>query len=226
MLKSVNIKLSPKIGGDDVVDVMDLRWRRGGDVVVDQRWLVMEEGDDGSGGGWPEFGRSGAGYLSIQVGSTVFEAGDEMDEDIQKTDKEETQSPKPSKESSTEISTKEPVSEEHQSSTPHTEQPESSHAMETDASDSEASIEEYYEENVDHRAQTDKLIEETMSNLDKISKAGVDERAKLLKSLNRVSETLEADSALKEEMKNMAESNTTISGNVTNLTKLLKMPNC
>ncbi|GKA27762.1 hypothetical protein Tco_0713930 [Tanacetum coccineum] len=215
----------------------------------------------------------------------MFEAGDEMDEDIQKTDKEETQSPKPSKESSTEISTKEPVSEEHQSSTPHTEQPESSHAMETDASDSEssscsetfrpynntypvtnherywfknlltyflealyaqvaednwtkyeevvasyvdlrASIEEYYEENVDHRAQTDKLIEETMSNLDKISKAGVDERAKLLKSLNRVSETLEADSALKEEMKNMAESNTTISSNVTNLTKLLKMPNC
>ncbi|GKA27763.1 hypothetical protein Tco_0713931 [Tanacetum coccineum] len=50
-------------GGDDVVDVMDLRWRRGGDDVVDRRWLVMEEGDDGSGGGWPEFGRSGAGYL-------------------------------------------------------------------------------------------------------------------------------------------------------------------
>ncbi|GJX14079.1 hypothetical protein Tco_0205837 [Tanacetum coccineum] len=42
-------------GGDDVVDVMDLRWRRGGDDdVVDRRWLVMEEGDDGSGGGWPE----------------------------------------------------------------------------------------------------------------------------------------------------------------------------
>ncbi|GJY93864.1 hypothetical protein Tco_0509646 [Tanacetum coccineum] len=63
---------------------------------------------------------------------------------------------------------------------------------------------------------------ETMSNLDKISKAGVDERAKLLKSLNRVSETLEADSALKEEMKNMAESNTTISSNCASISKSLK----
>ncbi|GKE74172.1 hypothetical protein Tco_1536213 [Tanacetum coccineum] len=68
-----------------------------------------------------------------------FEAGDEMDEDIQQADKEETQSPKPSKESSTEIPTKEPVSEEHQSPTPHKEQPESSHAKDTDASDSESS---------------------------------------------------------------------------------------
>ncbi|GKG33741.1 hypothetical protein Tco_0433900, partial [Tanacetum coccineum] len=60
------------------------------------------------------------------------------------------------------------------------------------------------------------------SILQKISKAGVDERAKLLKSLNRVSETLKVDSALKEEMKKMAESNTTISGNITNLIELLK----
>ncbi|GKB60952.1 hypothetical protein Tco_0917138 [Tanacetum coccineum] len=43
-------------GGDDVVDVA-------AGVVAWLRWLVMEEGDDGSGGGWPEFGRSGAGYL-------------------------------------------------------------------------------------------------------------------------------------------------------------------
>ncbi|GJS04157.1 hypothetical protein Tco_0320665 [Tanacetum coccineum] len=56
-------KVAWRSGGDDVVDVMDLRWRRGGDDVVDRRWLVMEEGDDGSGGGWLEFGRSGAGYL-------------------------------------------------------------------------------------------------------------------------------------------------------------------
>nr|GEW02634.1 hypothetical protein [Tanacetum cinerariifolium] len=58
-------------GGDGVaavgmtmVELMDLRWRCGGDdVVVDRRWLVIEEGDDGSGDGWPEFGRSDAGYL-------------------------------------------------------------------------------------------------------------------------------------------------------------------
>ncbi|GKF25991.1 hypothetical protein Tco_0081885 [Tanacetum coccineum] len=74
-----SVEVAWRSGGDDMVDVagggvaavgmtmvevMDLRWRRGGDdVVVDRRWLVMEEGDDGSGGGWPEFGRSGAGYL-------------------------------------------------------------------------------------------------------------------------------------------------------------------
>ncbi|GJT28321.1 hypothetical protein Tco_0908596 [Tanacetum coccineum] len=177
-----------------------------------------------------------------------------------------------------EIPTKERVSEEHQSPTPHKEQPESSHAKDTDAFDSESSscletfrpydnfvpvtkrvlvqnlqhilevlyaqvaednwtkheedgasyadlkdfIEEYYKENVDHRAQTDKHFQETMTSHNKISKAGVDERAKLLKSLNRVSETLKADSALKEEMKKMAESNTTISGNITNLIELLK----
>nr|GEV11340.1 hypothetical protein [Tanacetum cinerariifolium] len=66
-----NIKQALGSGGDGVaavgmtmVEVMDLRWRRGGDdVVVDRRLLVMEEGDDGSGGGWSEFGWSDAGYL-------------------------------------------------------------------------------------------------------------------------------------------------------------------
>ncbi|GJX02973.1 hypothetical protein Tco_0188889 [Tanacetum coccineum] len=48
----------------------------------------------------------------------VFEAGEEMDEDIQQPDKEETQSPEPSKEPSTEIPTKDPVSTEHQSPSP------------------------------------------------------------------------------------------------------------
>ncbi|GJS00805.1 hypothetical protein Tco_0317313, partial [Tanacetum coccineum] len=40
-----------------------------------------------------------------------------------------------------------------------------------------------------------------MDRLDKVSWAGVEERAKLLKALNRFSETLEVDSALKEAMK-------------------------
>nr|GEW06531.1 hypothetical protein [Tanacetum cinerariifolium] len=58
--------------GMKMVEVMDLRWRRrGGDVVVDRRWLVMEEGDIGSGGGWPVFGRSGAGYIGGDGVSTV-----------------------------------------------------------------------------------------------------------------------------------------------------------
>ncbi|GJT53571.1 hypothetical protein Tco_0988625 [Tanacetum coccineum] len=53
-----------------------------------------------------------------------------------------------------------------------------------------------------------------MNRIDKISQARVDERAKLLKSLNRVSETLEADSTLKESMQNMAKSNNITSGNI------------
>ncbi|GJT50225.1 hypothetical protein Tco_0976382 [Tanacetum coccineum] len=49
------------------------------------------------------------------------------------------ESPKPSKESSTEVPTKEPVSQEHQSHTPHKEIHESFKALKTDASDSESS---------------------------------------------------------------------------------------
>nr|GEU48891.1 hypothetical protein [Tanacetum cinerariifolium] len=128
----------------------------------------------------------------------VFEAGDEMDEDIQQADKEETQ--------------------------------------DTDASNSESfSCSETFKPYDNYMPITERQLvrnlqhfsevlydQETMSNLDKISKAGVDERAKLLKSLNRLSKTLEADFALKKEMKKMAESNTIISRNVTNLTKMLR----
>ncbi|GKC98024.1 hypothetical protein Tco_1168299 [Tanacetum coccineum] len=71
------------------------------------------------------------------------------------------------------------------------------------------------------RDQTDKLVRETIKTIGNISKAGIDERAKLLKALNRVSETLEADSVLKEDMKKMAEAYTTTSGNLSGLTRLI-----
>ncbi|GJW30390.1 hypothetical protein Tco_0047265 [Tanacetum coccineum] len=128
----------------------------------------------------------------------VFEVGEEIDEDIQEPNTEETQT-----HHSTETPTKEPHSQEHQSPSPPKEQHESSKAKKTNASDSRSSldtleehkevvasyvdlraaIEGYYEEDVDHIAQTDKL------------------------SLNKVFDTLEADSALKEAMQQMAESN-------------------
>ncbi|GKB78840.1 hypothetical protein Tco_0945735, partial [Tanacetum coccineum] len=54
-----------------------------------------------------------------------------------------------------------------------------------------------------------------MNHLDNISQAGVNERAKLLKTLNKVAEIIEADYALKEAMKKMVESNNTTSGNIT-----------
>ncbi|GJX63410.1 hypothetical protein Tco_0296310 [Tanacetum coccineum] len=65
-------------------------------------------------------------------------------------------------------------------------------------------------------------MEKTMNHLDKISQAGVDDRGKLLKTLNRVSKTLEADSALKEAMQKMAKSNNTTSGNITSLSEVLR----
>nr|GEZ72813.1 hypothetical protein [Tanacetum cinerariifolium] len=149
----------------------------------------------------------------------VLEAGEEMDEDILPTD------------------------EESQSQPPNQEQPESSYAQEqSDESESDSScldilkehdnilppterqlafVEGYYDENFDHMDQTDNLVKETMKTIDNISKFGIDERAKLLKALNRFSETLEVDSALKEEIKKMDESYNTTFGNLSGLTKLI-----
>ncbi|GJY92992.1 hypothetical protein Tco_0508774, partial [Tanacetum coccineum] len=111
----------------------------------------------------------------------VFEGEEEMDEDIQEHEPEETQS-----HHYTKTPTEEPHSQEHQSPSPPKEQPESSKDKVTNASDSgsscftedhwekheevaafyadlKATVEGYYEENVDHRDQTDKLIKKTVS---------------------------------------------------------------
>ncbi|GJY94859.1 hypothetical protein Tco_0511220 [Tanacetum coccineum] len=104
----------------------------------------------------------------------VFEAGEEMDEDIQEPETEETQT-----HHSIKTPTEEPHSQENQSPSPPKEQPESSKAKETDASDSgssflyaqvaedhwdkheeaaasyvdfKAAVDGYYDENIDHRA--------------------------------------------------------------------------
>ncbi|GKB47602.1 hypothetical protein Tco_0898355, partial [Tanacetum coccineum] len=82
--------------------------------------------------------------------------------------------------------------------------------------------EEYAEENADHKTHTDTSMSNTMDLIDKINKSRVDEHSTLLKSLNRVFETLEVDLALKEAMQAMAETNTTTSTNITGLTKLLR----
>ncbi|GJY43265.1 hypothetical protein Tco_0431478 [Tanacetum coccineum] len=130
----------------------------------------------------------------------VLEAREEMDEDIPPID-EEAQSPPQTKNILNHLMHKNKVVASY--------------------ADLRASVEDYYDENVDHKDQTNKLVKETMKILDNISKVGMDERAKLLKALNRVSETLEADSALKEEMKKMAKSYNTTFGNLLGLTKLI-----
>nr|GEU42962.1 hypothetical protein [Tanacetum cinerariifolium] len=82
-----------------------------------------------------------------------------------------------------------------------------------------ATVKSYYEENVDHRSQTNILVKETMYRLDTISQARVDKRAKFLKTLNKLSKTLEAYFSLKEAMQKIVESNNITSGNITNSLK-------
>ncbi|GKD91061.1 hypothetical protein Tco_1366568, partial [Tanacetum coccineum] len=69
--------------------------------------------------------------------------------------------------------------------------------------DVKATVEEYAEKNDYNRNQTKKAINNIMEFAEKINKARVDERITLLKYLSIVSETLEADSALKETMQSM-----------------------
>ncbi|GKD28237.1 hypothetical protein Tco_1239015 [Tanacetum coccineum] len=154
--------------------------------------------------------------LKYNSDDEVFEAREEMDEEIQQIANEETQSPKPSKE---------PISTEYQFPSPKKDNPKPLNAKKSadsqDASDSESSscsktfklydnfilvtkrvlavasyadlrgaVKGYTEENVKHRAQTDTALSHTMDLIDTINKARVEEITSLLKTLNRVSETL------------------------------------
>ncbi|GKB04748.1 hypothetical protein Tco_0832943 [Tanacetum coccineum] len=86
-----------------------------------------------------------------------------------------------------------------------------------------ASIEGYYKENVDHRDQTDTLVQSIMNYLDKNST----KRADLLKALNRVTETLKfVQEAIKDDPtlnKKVFEATEAYTKNYTNLTKLLTL---
>ncbi|GKB66706.1 hypothetical protein Tco_0928118, partial [Tanacetum coccineum] len=89
--------------------------------------------------------------------------------------------------------------------------------------DLRASIEGYYEENVDHKEQTDKLVQETMDSLDKT----VTDIINLIKALNGVTETLKVvqdvvkdDPALNKKVIKATEAYTK---NATALTELLRL---
>ncbi|GJW41182.1 hypothetical protein Tco_0067027 [Tanacetum coccineum] len=123
----------------------------------------------------------------------IFEAEEEMDEDIQEPENEETQT---------------------HHSIEHT----------TEAHNENVNVLPLIERKlVQYLQKTYKLIQATMKIIDNINKVGIDERAKLLKALNRVSETLEADSALKEEMTRLAEAHTTTYGALSSVTELLPL---
>ncbi|GKB83919.1 hypothetical protein Tco_0950814 [Tanacetum coccineum] len=145
----------------------------------------------------------------------VFTAGEEMDEDIPLTN-EEAQSPAPNKEQpepshaqESDSDSSSPELKKYNNILPLTErqlvkylrkvsrvlfntitedQWEKHKEATVSCADLKASIEGYYEENVDHRDQTDKLVQATMNSLDKNST----ERDDLLKALNGVTEILKA----------------------------------
>ncbi|GJU33669.1 hypothetical protein Tco_1182023 [Tanacetum coccineum] len=163
---------------------------------------------------------TGAKYRVDETQSTrlsaddVLEAGEDMDEDTH-ADEEEHQSP------------------------PNTNKPEPSPAQETQESESDsskkheeaavsyanlgASIEGYYEENVDHKEHTDKLVQETMDSLDKTAT----DRTNLLKDLNEVTETLKViQDAVKDDPtlnKKVTEATKAYTKNSTALTELLTL---
>nr|GEV71404.1 retrovirus-related Pol polyprotein from transposon TNT 1-94 [Tanacetum cinerariifolium] len=130
----------------------------------------------------------------------VFEAGEEMDEDIQEPDN---------------VVTHHAHSTKHQSPLPNKEDVAS-------YADLRVAVEGYYEENFNHRAQTHIVVQNTMNLIDRINKHRVDERAKLLKSLNIVSEILEANSTLKAIMQDMAETYNKTSSNLNGFFSLIK----
>ncbi|GJS57198.1 reverse transcriptase domain-containing protein [Tanacetum coccineum] len=86
----------------------------------------------------------------------VFEAGEKMDEDIQQTDEEETQSPEPFNEFSTKIPTEEPAKHEE--------------AVESYA-DLRAVIKEYVDGNADHQAQINAAMNKTMDHTNNVNTA-------------------------------------------------------
>ncbi|GJZ72301.1 hypothetical protein Tco_0636152 [Tanacetum coccineum] len=144
----------------------------------------------------------------------VFEAGEDMDEDTQED---------------TEV----------QSLPQNAKKPESSHVQDTNEStltlvliskkvvvsyaDLKASIEGYYEENIDHKEQTDKVIDAAMNSLDKNGIA----RGDLLNALNGVTEALKAiQDTVKEDHvlnKKVLEDTEAYTKNSTHLTELLTL---
>ncbi|GJR39863.1 hypothetical protein Tco_1215547 [Tanacetum coccineum] len=177
----------------------------------------------------------------------LLEAGEEMDEEFIQSAHEQTQQAH-----YTETPIEEPISQEHQSPSPHKEQPESSKDKKTDASDSESSlcsetlkpyserklgkhkeaatsyvdlrvaVEGFVAEADNNRNTYDIAINSVMGTVEQINGARVKEKATLLKALNIVSKTLEADSILKASMQKMAKTNITTCGNITDLTEILR----
>ncbi|GJZ41864.1 hypothetical protein Tco_0588750 [Tanacetum coccineum] len=134
----------------------------------------------------------------------VLAAGDDMDEDPQDDAEVRTLSPDPT-------------------------QPEPSHEQHEEAAisyaDLKASIDQYYDENIAHRDQTDKLVEASMSTLDRSSTTisdlykGLDVITRLLKDINNV---VKDDPPTNQKLNEATETFARISSNITEVLSLVK----
>ncbi|GJT96105.1 hypothetical protein Tco_1091623 [Tanacetum coccineum] len=114
----------------------------------------------------------------------VFAVGDDMEEENQ-ADEEEHQSLSPNKDKPKPSHTSTTQESNYDSSSPDLKKFDNTLSL-TKRKLIKASIEGYYEENIDHREKTDKLVQATMDSLDKTAT----DRVNLLKALNGVIETL------------------------------------
>ncbi|GJX17550.1 hypothetical protein Tco_0218382 [Tanacetum coccineum] len=85
-----------------------------------------------------------------------------------------------------------------------------------------ATVQGFAVESDNNKNDYDIFINSVMGTVEQLNGARVEERTTLLKSLNRVFKTLEADSILKASIQKMAETNTTTSGNITDLTEIIR----
>ncbi|GJT15723.1 hypothetical protein Tco_0874429, partial [Tanacetum coccineum] len=151
----------------------------------------------------------------------VFVAGDDMEEENQ-ANREEHQSPSPNKEKHEPSYTPATQESNSNSSSPNFKKFDNTLPL-TKRKLIKASIEGYYEENIDHREQTDKLVWATMDSFDKTTT----DRVNLLKALNGVTETLKVvQDAIKDDAalnKKVTEATQAYTKNYFALTELLSL---
>ncbi|GKG29176.1 hypothetical protein Tco_0416541, partial [Tanacetum coccineum] len=91
--------------------------------------------------------------------------------------------------------------------------------------DLRAAVEGFAIEAYNNKNTYDIAINSFMENVEKTNAARIKEHTTVLMALNRVTKTLEADLALKVSMQKMADTNTTTSGIINDLTELLRNAN-
>ncbi|GJT65158.1 hypothetical protein Tco_1016638, partial [Tanacetum coccineum] len=156
----------------------------------------------------------------------VFEAGDEMDEDIHQADEEETQSPKPSKESSTKIPTEEPISQEHQSHTPHKDHRKDHWEKHEEAAASYAdlkwSLKDFIHTSFNKYENNDIDLRNFQQLITLFKTDHNTSMRKILKNLKGVHDVVKEDPALNKKVLNAAEAYIKNSSNLTKLPSLAK----